>query len=139
MEIINMRRLVARLAGGAIMGTIGGRLASAASFDFTFSSGDGVTNGYGTLIATPDGGGQYTVTSGDVNVNSPRFTTLTNLPLLPGTGVYANYNGDNLSYDNKLFVIPGTAPLDNDGIVFAPTSGPKYGINIFTDARGVLY
>ena len=83
--------------------------AQATTFEITYS-GQGTS---GTAIVTGNavGGGEYDLTGG--TLYSATLGTET-LVVSPTSGVFSNSNGDNLVYDNKLFV-PANAPASPDG------------------------
>jgi hypothetical protein len=103
--------------------------AQASIFEITYS-GLG-TSGTAFVTGTAVGGGEYDLTSGTLFSSTLGTETL----VAPGSGVFTNTNGDNLVYDNKLFV-PANAPASPDGanltyaggIVFQTASPSKQDI-----------
>ena len=94
--------------------------------DFTIQySGQG-TSGTAQVTGTAVGGGEYDLTGGTLMSD-----TLGTETLVLGSGVFSNSNGDQFSYDNRLFV-PANASASPDGanltyaggIVFQ-TAGPS--------------
>jgi hypothetical protein len=106
--------------------------AGAALYDITFSSPE--MTGSGQLIATPNGDGSYTVTSGHFQLNTGPYAGAA-AALVPDPNPGPNpapwtqvvYGGtDFIGLDDKL--LPGrTAVLDFDGLLFNDTSFPRPG------------
>jgi hypothetical protein len=99
-------KLTALAAAVALVGL--GGTAQAATFIITYS-GQG-TSGTAYVTGTSVGGGEYDLTNGVLH-----STTLGTEALVgPGSGVFENTNGDDLSYDNRLF-IPASSSASPDG------------------------
>jgi PEP-CTERM motif len=101
-----MKIKLTAMAAVAALVALGGT-AQAATFIITYS-GQG-TSGTAYVTGTSVGGGEYDLTSGVLHSN-----TLGTETLVPGSGIFKNTNGDNLSYDDKLF-FPENAPASPDG------------------------
>jgi hypothetical protein len=116
---------------------VAGGSAQAASFVITYS-GQG-TSGTAYVTGNAVAGGEYDLISGVLHSNTLGTETL----VAPGSGVFQNTNGDNLVYDNKLFV-PANAPASPDGanltyaggLVFETASPSKKDIYFSADYPG---
>jgi hypothetical protein len=102
--------------------------ASADSFNFSYS-GVGIT-GMGSFIATPDGGGTYTVTSVTGTQNG---APITGMVAVANSGYYTVPDGDNFTYDNLIMI--GTSPqLDLNGLLFT-VQGQSQPVNLYYDTN----
>jgi hypothetical protein len=124
-----MKQLV--LVAAAVTLLLGGAgHARADMFNFTFNDPfDGITAS-GTLVATDDGGGQFTATSvinGMITGNPAGDGALTLIPnpnAPMGVGTFGIY-----TYDDYLFP-GGPVPIDFDGLMFSLPNGNV--VNIFS-------
>ena len=98
---------MAAIAAVAGLATYGAK-ADAASFVINYS-GQG-TSGTAYVTGTAIGGGEYDLTSGVLHSSTLGTETL----VAPGSGVFQNTDGDDFTYDNRLFV-PANAPASPDG------------------------
>ena len=102
--------------------------ASADSFNFSYS-GVGIT-GMGSFVATPDGGGTYTVTSVTGTQNG---ATITGMVAVANSGYFTVPDGDNFTYDNLITI--GTTPqLDLNGLLFT-VQGQSEPVNLYYDTN----
>jgi hypothetical protein len=95
-------------------------------FDFTFSIGG--DTGYGTLDATPLGGGEYLATSGSLTVTGG--ADIGTYSLYPGGPGNITSPSGYFFYDDVLYA-SGNPLIDNAGLLF--TTGSGFEINIFSN------
>jgi hypothetical protein len=107
---VQFRSFLVSAATAAALIVLGGS-AQATTFEITYS-GLG-TSGTAFVTGTAVGGGEYDLTSGVLFSSTLGTETL----VAPGSGVFSNSNGDNLVYDNKLFV-PANSP-DGANLTYA--------------------
>ena len=125
-----MKRL-SLILGALALAAIPSTSALADTFSFTLS--DGMT-GSGTLTATDDGGGKYTVTSATGTIDGQSIS------LINVNGFEGN---DNLVYNDPGYYTPvapfGPFDVDYDGISFLLGNGSKVNIDLTTTGYFPFY
>jgi hypothetical protein len=124
-----MKRL-SLVLGALALAAIPSTSALADTFSFTLTGG---LTGSGTLVATDDGGGKYTVNSATGMINSQSIS------LIGANGFDSN---DNFVYDNPGYnpgVIPFSSDVDYDGISFLLGNGSKVNVDLKLGYFVVLY
>jgi hypothetical protein len=111
------------LAGALLLGT----QARATMYDITYSDPEG-NIGSGSLTASPNGDGSYTIVSGTFALSAGPFAGAdASFVSYPNGGVAVLYGGtDFIGVDDLLFP-SGTAYVDGDGPIFNDASYPRSG------------
>ncbi len=93
-------------------------MASATTFDFSYTNLDGSDQGSGTLVGVEVGTDLYQITSGTGTRTSPDEAGAFTLYANPNGTSQATSPSGYFYYDDVLYTGKGTSPVDNSGLLF---------------------